>query len=224
MKKWVAYRAVLSMALVSLMMQGCAKDPLPDNYHKPNVTLHVEYEPDTFHSIRLTSEFSDTRFTECGLWYWTEKDRSDECSIPVKLSDDRTWSEAVISDLEPGITYYMQSYVRSNETLFTSSSSVSMTIPSTVNLSKPSLSLVIGDEDTISATILPTNSSVNNKCPFSWTSSDPSIATVRESRSYYSYNSNYCNAIITAKAAGRAIIKVRCQDLSATCIVSVSFR
>ncbi|MBO4341423.1 MAG: Ig-like domain-containing protein [Bacteroidales bacterium] len=79
-----------------------------------------------------------------------------------------------------------------------------------ITLSKTSLSLVIGEEETISVTsILPDNA---NDKTYTWSSSDNTVAVVDQ------------NGKITAKVKGNAVIKVTANDgsgVSASCAVAV---
>ena len=79
-----------------------------------------------------------------------------------------------------------------------------------INLNKTSLSLEIGDEVTLSATILPDNA---NDKTYTWSSSDNAIASVDNSGK------------VTAKAKGKSTIKVTANDgngVNATCSIVVS--
>ena len=78
-----------------------------------------------------------------------------------------------------------------------------------IAISKTSLSLVVGEEDTLSVTFLPDNA---NDKTCTWTSSDNSVATVDE------------NGKVTAVARGTAIIKATANDgsgVSSSCQVLV---
>ena len=79
-----------------------------------------------------------------------------------------------------------------------------------ISLNKTSLSLEIGDEVTLSVTILPDNA---NDKSYTWSSSDSAIASVDNSGK------------VTAKAKGKATIKTTANDgsgVNATCSVVVS--
>ena len=88
---------------------------------------------------------------------------------------------------------------------YNSSGTVSVT---GVSLNKNSTSLVVGDTETLTATISPSNASNQS---VTWTSSKTSVATVS-------------NGVVTAKAAGTATITVKTSDgnKTATCSVTVS--
>ena len=78
-----------------------------------------------------------------------------------------------------------------------------------VSLDKTSMSMIVGDTQTLTATVTPSNAS--NKS-VTWSSSNTSVATVSSS------------GLVTAKAAGSATITVTTNDggKKATCLVTVS--
>ena len=77
-----------------------------------------------------------------------------------------------------------------------------------VSLNKSSISLKVGDKETLVATLSPANAT--NKA-VKWSSSDLSVAEVNS------------NGVVTAKAGGTAIITVTTEDghKTASCVVSV---
>lgn len=79
---------------------------------------------------------------------------------------------------------------------------------SSVSLDETSLDLLTGDRATLTATVLPSNASDKT---ISWSSSDESVATVK-------------NGKVTAISAGQATISVTTKDegLTASCIVNVT--
>jgi uncharacterized protein YjdB len=91
-------------------------------------------------------------------------------------------------------------------TLIISSSSIPVT---SVSLNKSTLSLEVGDIETLIPTVSPSNATNKN---VSWSSSVPSVATVLS------------NGLVTAVSAGSATIAVTTADgnFSATCTVTVS--
>ena len=74
-----------------------------------------------------------------------------------------------------------------------------------VSLNKSTLSLEVGNTETLSATVLPSNADQS----ISWSSSDPSVATVS-------------NGLVTAVAEGNATITATAGSKSATCEVTVT--
>lgn len=119
---------------------------------------------------------------------------------------------AVLTNLSNGTQHWYKAYVQlDSQTLygevktFTTAQWVT-----SISLSKTSLSLMIGEEETISVTsILPDNA---NDKTYSWSSSDSSIASVDNSGK------------VTAKARGNATIKATANDGSgvfASCSVRV---
>ena len=83
---------------------------------------------------------------------------------------------------------------------------VSTNSVTSVTLDKTSLTLTIGANGYLTATVIPSNVTNNT---VTWTSSDPSVATVSRS------------GVVTAKAAGAATISAECCGVSATCDVTV---
>ncbi|MBE6606255.1 MAG: CHAP domain-containing protein [Ruminococcaceae bacterium] len=100
--------------------------------------------------------------------------------------------------------------ITSNQTLYAHwTQNEPEVIPVTgVSLNKTSTTLTVGDTVTLTATVLPSNAT--NKA-VSWTSSNPSVASVS-------------NGVVTAKAAGTATITATTADGSktATCVVAVN--
>ncbi len=76
-----------------------------------------------------------------------------------------------------------------------------------VSLNRTSLSISDGSSYTLTASVIP-NGAVS--APFSWTSSDPSVAAVSP------------DGKVTAVTPGTAVITASCGDLSASCTVTVS--
>lgn len=83
------------------------------------------------------------------------------------------------------------------------------TLVTGVTLSKSSMSLTVGQTSTLTATVLPTTATDKS---VSWSSSNTNVATVGS------------NGLVTAKAAGTAVITVRTVDggKTATCTVAVT--
>ena len=77
-----------------------------------------------------------------------------------------------------------------------------------VSLNKSSLSMTVGDTETLTATVLPSNATDKS---VTWSSSNTSVATVSSS------------GVVTAKTAGSAMITVKTNDgaKTATCSVNV---
>ena len=74
-----------------------------------------------------------------------------------------------------------------------------------VTLNETSLSLIVGDEFTLTATVLPDNATSQNVV---WSSSNPAVASV-------------ANGVVTAITAGDATITAQAGSKTATCEVSV---
>ena len=84
---------------------------------------------------------------------------------------------------------------------------VTVTQPVTgVTLDKPSMTLTEGDSETLTATVEPSNATNKN---VTWSSSDPSVATV-------------ANGVVTAVGAGTATITVTTEDGGKTAICTVT--
>ena len=84
--------------------------------------------------------------------------------------------------------------------------SVTVTNPATaITLSKTSLSLIIGDKSTLTATVTPNDSSDN----VTWTSSNTAVATIS-------------NGTVTAVGKGSTTITAKAGSKSATCTVTVT--
>ena len=77
-----------------------------------------------------------------------------------------------------------------------------------VTLNETSLSLIVGDEFTLTATVLPGNATNQNVV---WTSSNPAVARV-------------ANGVVTAITAGDATITAQAGSKTATCEVSIRER
>ncbi|MBE6700395.1 MAG: hypothetical protein E7582_00690 [Ruminococcaceae bacterium] len=88
------------------------------------------------------------------------------------------------------------------------SQDVQIISPSAVSLNKTSTTLTVGDTETLTATVTPSN--VTNKT-VTWISSNTNVASVS-------------NGVVTAKAAGTATITVKTADgnKTATCVVTVN--
>ena len=78
--------------------------------------------------------------------------------------------------------------------------------PKSITLNKTSLELLLGETETLTATVLPENTTDKT---VTWTSSDPGVATVDE------------NGRVTAVGDGNATITATCGYVSATCDVTV---
>lgn len=76
-----------------------------------------------------------------------------------------------------------------------------------ITLDKTSLNLDVGNTETLTPTVLPTNAT--EKDNVSWTSSDESVATVSD-------------GVVTAVNSGNATITATCDGFSATCIVTTT--
>ncbi len=206
MKRYIL-RIVILLTVLTLGMLGCTKDPLPGNLSKP--TLNAQYKDVSFNSVRLTCNISKTNYTEFGFWIGTKTNLSDKRTITAAvLSDGKKFAEAFLSDLEPGITYYFQAYVKSGKGMFSTSSIQSFTtnVPvSGISLNETSISLAVGSSVTLTATVSPSNATYKN---VTWSSSNTSVATVT-------------NGTVTANAAGKATITALASGKTATCSVTV---
>lgn len=209
MKELVAYRVVLSLAIVSLLMQGCTKDPLPDSFSKPTIT--ASFSDVSSDSVRLQGESTKTNFSSCGFYYGTTEAHVDQNSITVKngsgnLGRVRSFP-ATLSDLLPATTYYFQAYVSNGRSVTTSRiyEFTTMAVPATgVSLDKTSLTLIVGRRETLEATLHPANATDE----ITWSSSNLSVATVSE-------------GIVTACGVGVAVITAKAGSKTATCTVTV---
>ena len=100
--------------------------------------------------------------------------------------------------------------VTTNDGSKTAQCNVTVSVPVTgVSLNKTSLSMVVGETQTLTATVLPVDATDKS---VTWSSSNTAVATVSAS------------GVITAKAAGSATIMVTANDggSTATCAVTVS--
>ena len=119
---------------------------------------------------------------------------------------------AVLTDLSTATQYCYKAYLKVDDQTFFGEVKTFTTLQwvTSITLSKTSLSLLVGEEETISVTsVLPDNA---NDKTYTWSSSDNAIATVDQ------------NGKITAKAKGDAVIKATANDGSgvfASCTVRV---
>lgn len=119
---------------------------------------------------------------------------------------------APLTGLSPKTQYFYKAYVKLDDQTFYGEAKTFITAlwVTSITLSKTSLSLLIGEEETIFVTsILPDDT---NDKTYTWSSSDDAIASVDQ------------NGKITAKAKGNTVIKATANDGSgvfASCSVSV---
>jgi uncharacterized protein YjdB len=129
-----------------------------------------------------------------------------DCATPKEFKSE-------VTGLQLGMTYYVRAYAQnsvgvsySDERTFKTSSSVLVT---SVSLNQTSLNKTAGDSPvTLTATISPSNATDKN---VSWSSSNPSVATVD-------------NGVVNFVGAGNATITVTTQDgnKTASCYVTVA--
>lgn len=109
-----------------------------------------------------------------------------------------------IRDRGDAIQYVIKQSYRDQGTVFTAPISLAVPVENIV-LDQTDLTLSAGDQVQLSASVTPSNASANVE----WNSGDPSIATVD------------ANGLVTAVAAGSAVITARAGDASAECKVTV---
>ena len=148
------------------------------------------------------SIFLPTKELRDGGYYYSPTLRGDYWSSSLKEDGFHTASSwnAVVLDGN-SLTYNSRVFAYYIRPVCVSTNDVT-----SVTLNNSSLTLTIRETSNLQATVLPSN--VTNKT-VSWTSSDPSIATVSR------------NGVVTAKAVGTATISAECCGVSATCSVTV---
>ena len=143
------------------------------------------------------------------LWGSSEGALNTDCKCTEMT--DNSYS-ASLTELSTGTKYWYKAYVTLDSQTFYGDVKTFTTkqYVTSITLSKTSLSLLVGAEETISVTsVLPDNA---NDKTYTWSSSDNAIAAVDQ------------NGKITAKAKGNAVIKATANDGSgvfAACAVSV---
>ena len=120
-----------------------------------------------------------------------------------------TVTDGVVTAVAPGTATITVTTEDGNKTATCAVTVTAATVPVTgVTLNKTSTSLYVGDTETLTATVAPDNATDKT---VTWTSSNPSVATVE-------------NGVVTAVAPGTAVITVTTADgtKTATCTVTVS--
>lgn len=123
----------------------------------------------------------------------------------IELLDGRVFTGDIVEKMDASPESYALQY---DENVLSPDSTI--TIPVTgVTIDRQNIELKIGESDTLTATITPTNASINS---LSWTSDNPNVATVDK------------NGNVKAIARGVANVTVSTNDwgYTDTCIVTVS--
>ena len=184
------------------------------------VELSVAYSPDFPDSEKADEDAMTALFTGTTLTFGTDGTFEQEAlqqtgtytqnknEITFTVSDDTftgmvSGNDLILSDkmeLSDSIAFVTTSI---KYTLSTSSQTVAV---ESVTLNKTTLTMDIGDEETLTATVAPNNAT--NKT-VTWSSSDNAVATVE-------------NGKVTAIAAGTATITAKAGDKTDTCSVTVN--
>jgi len=144
-----------------------------------------------------------------GFFWGTSESKQDRFLNGGDIADNAF--TATMTSLSSGKPYWYKAYAKLDSQVFYGEirSFTTLVLVGSVSLDKTSLSLIVGDEHTLTATVTPDNA---NDKTLKWTSSEESIATVDESGN------------VKAKSKGTAVIKAEAQDGSgayASCRVVV---
>ena len=144
-----------------------------------------------------------------GFYWGTSENNQDKFLSGGNIADNAY--AATMGSLSSGKKYWYKAYVKLDSQVFHGEvgSFTTVVLVGSVSFDKTSLSLIVGDEYTLTATVNPDNA--DNKT-LKWTSSEESVAIVDKSGK------------VKAKSKGTAVIKAEAQDGSGTfasCIVVV---
>jgi uncharacterized protein YjdB len=136
-----------------------------------------------------------------GFYWGTSESNQDKFLSGGDIADNAY--AATMGGLSSGKMYWYKAYVKLDSQVFHGEvrSFTTVVLVGSVSFDKTSLSLIAGDEYTLTATVNPDNA--DNKT-LKWTSSEESVATVDKSGK------------VKAKSKGTAVIKAEAQDGSGT--------
>ena len=136
-----------------------------------------------------------------GFYWGTSESNQDEFLSGGDIADNAY--AATMGSLSSGKMYWYKAYVKLDSQVFHGEvrSFTTVVLVGRISFDKTSLSLIVGDEYTLTATVNPDNA--DNKT-LKWTSSEESVATVDKSGK------------VKAKSKGTAVIKAEAQDGSGT--------
>ncbi len=210
-------KKLVYLATLALLFACTSEENGDGTQNNPDeLTITGEVLDITDHSAMLTGyvnlplEFGDS---EVGIMYDTGKTFEDtRKAVATELNGNNKFT-VTVNGLLPSTTYYYKSYVQKGMAVKYGAVKTFATIAqrvTSISLDKTSLSLIIGEEATVTVTrVLPDNAEDKS---YTWSSSDSSIASV-----------DNCGKV-QAKSIGKTTIKATANDGSgvfANCVIIV---
>ncbi len=218
MRTRLFYALSALMMMATLLVVSCSKggdEPTPTPTPNPPITIPAEFKNLSFESDALSKEVKFTATTDWNVtleettkaapsWLKVSPMSGKAGKVTLKINIEKNTSEkerSSIVKLNAGGEHY-------TITLIQKAGKAEVVAVTGVSLNKSTLSLEAGENETLTATVNPSNAA--NK-DVTWKSSDDKVATV-------------VNGKVTAVKAGSATITVTTEDGSktATCKVTVA--
>ena len=189
-----------------------------EDYSKDEITaeeyaegLHMESSPlnltgykDIFEDV----DYNPEKESYIGTGVLPSEDIPQGFDVEFKFDNGKLiYAVIYYDDGAPGMVFELSAYGTTTVDLPKVGGDIDKVDVEKVELNKNTLTLDIGDEETLTATVTPDNADDKT---VSWTSSDPSVATVDDSGK------------VTAVAVGTATITATADGQSATCNVTVN--
>lgn len=208
-------RIISCLFLLSLILTlfSCQEEDIKQG---PKVSTLEAEQSETYRTVSVKGRVSGLEAValdfECGIEYSTSESYLDDATYRVKAN--KNYSEDIftidLDRLESGRTYYYRAYyINQSLIYYGESKSFSFEWTSQLSIKFDVDTITIGVNKTRALNVIVTNGFGKEDYPITWSSSNPSIATVNE------------NGIIKTISEGTVVISATCREKTALCTLII---